>query len=99
MYTLAHNVQTGYGATRASNPMVAGELPKGIKRPKLGADTSLRPMDEVKNPTATNILSSTTSRPAMAPKELPIQRLQRNFPTGYSGQSVRLTIYYDLGLR
>jgi hypothetical protein len=47
MYTLLHNVQTGYGATRASHPMVAWELPKGIKRPKRGADNLLRPKAEV----------------------------------------------------
>jgi hypothetical protein len=48
MYTLLHNVQTGYGAKRASYPMVAGELPKGIKGAKRGAVNLLRPMAEVK---------------------------------------------------
>jgi hypothetical protein len=132
MYTLLHKAQTGYGAHRASYPMVAGELPKGksgqsvglaiyydlglrskmlqlnvyssiqrpdrllrqkasypmdggehhkgMKRPKRGADNSLRPRADIKNPRATCILSSTTSRPAMAPKEVPIQWLQGNFP-------------------
>jgi hypothetical protein len=37
MYTLLDKVQTAYGAKRASYPMVAGELSKGIKRPKRGA--------------------------------------------------------------
>jgi hypothetical protein len=53
MYTLLQKVQTGYGANRASYSMVAGELPKGIKRPKRGADNLLRPRAEVKNATAT----------------------------------------------
>jgi hypothetical protein len=81
-----------------SYPMVAWERPKGIKRPKRGADKILRPRAEVKNATATCILSSTTSRQAMAPTELPIQWLQGNFPMGKSGQTVGLSIYYDLGL-
>jgi hypothetical protein len=80
MYTLLHKVQTGYGANRASYPMVAEELHKGMKRLKLGADNSLRTGADVKNATATCILSSTTSRPAMAPTDLPIQWLQGNFP-------------------
>jgi hypothetical protein len=48
MYTLLHNLQTGYGAKRASYPMVAGELPKEIMLPKRGADNLLRPRAEVK---------------------------------------------------
>jgi hypothetical protein len=62
--------------------MVAGELPKGIKRRKRGADNLLRPRSEVKNATAIFIISSKRSRPAMATKELPIQWLQGNFPRG-----------------
>jgi hypothetical protein len=99
MNTILHNVQTGHGANRASYPMVAGELPKRINRLKRGADNLLRHRAEVKCATAICILSSTSSRPAMAPKELPIQWLQGNFPRGKSGQSVRLIIYYDLELR
>jgi hypothetical protein len=79
--------------------MVAGKLPKGIKRPKRVAVNLLRPRDKNKCPRDTYIPSSTTSRPAKAPKELPIQLLQGNFPRGLSGQGVRLTIYYDLVLR
>jgi hypothetical protein len=82
MYTILHNVQTGYDAKRASYPMVAGELSKGIERPKREADNLLHPRAEVKNATASYIVSSTTSRPAMAPKELPIKWLQGNFPRG-----------------
>jgi hypothetical protein len=55
---------------------------QGIKRPKREADNSLRPRAEVKNARATGILSSTRSRPAMAPTQLPIQYLQGNFPRG-----------------
>jgi hypothetical protein len=62
--------------------MVAGELPKGLKRPKRGADNSLLPRAEVKNPRATCKLSSTRSREAMAPKELPFQWTQGNFTKG-----------------
>jgi hypothetical protein len=80
MYTILDNVQTGYDAKRASYPMVTGELSKGIKRPKSGADNSLLPRAQVKNATATCILFSTASRPAMAPTELPIQWLQGNTP-------------------
>jgi hypothetical protein len=75
MHSLVHNVQTGYGATRATYQMVSGEIPKGIKRPKREADNLLHPKAEVKNGRATYILSSTTSTPAMAP----IQWLQGNF--------------------
>jgi hypothetical protein len=82
MYTVLHNVKNGYGANRASNSMVAGELPQGIKRPKRVADNLLRPRSEIKNARATCILSSTKSKPALAPKELPIQWLQGNFPWG-----------------
>jgi hypothetical protein len=82
MYTLLLNVQTGYVANRAFYPIVAEELPKGIKHPKRGADNLLRPRSEVKNSRATCILSSTKSRPAMAPKEIPIQWLQGNFTRG-----------------
>jgi hypothetical protein len=96
MYTLLENVQTGYGAKRACYPMVAGELPKGIKRPKRRAGNLLRPRAEFKNATTKCILSSTRSRPAMAPKELPIQW---NITRGLSGQSVGLIIHYGLGLR
>jgi hypothetical protein len=53
MYTLLHNVQTGYGANTASYPMVAGEVPKGIKRPRHGADNSLQPRAADKNWTQT----------------------------------------------
>jgi hypothetical protein len=98
MYSFIQKVHTGYGAKRASYPMVAGEIPKGIRRPKGGDDNLLRPWAEVKNATARYILSSKTSTPAMAPTELPIQLLQGNFPRGLSGQSVGLTIYYAVGL-
>jgi hypothetical protein len=82
MYTLLHNVQTGYGAKRDSYPMVAGELPKGINQLKRGADNLLRPRAEVQNATPKFILSSTTSRPAMAPTEIPIQWLRGTFTRG-----------------
>jgi hypothetical protein len=82
MYTLLDKVQTSYGAKRASYSMVAGEFPKGIKRPKRVAVNLLRPRAEVKNAKPTGILSSTTSRPAMALTELPIQWLQGNFQRG-----------------
>jgi hypothetical protein len=80
MYTILDNVQTGYDAKTASYPIVTVELCKGIKRPKRGADNLLHPRAEVKNATATYILSSTASRPAMAPTELPIQWLQGTSP-------------------
>jgi hypothetical protein len=80
MHTLLNKVDTGYGANRASYQMVAGELPKGTKRPKRRADNLLRPKAEVKNATATFIISSIRSRPGMAPTELRIQWLQGNFP-------------------
>jgi hypothetical protein len=98
MYSFIHKVHTGYGANRASYPMVAGKLPKGIKRPKRGADNLLRHRAEFKNASATCILSSTTSRPAMAPTELPIQWMQGNVTRGCSGQSMGLIIHYELGL-
>jgi hypothetical protein len=82
MYTLLQKVNTGYGANRSSYPMVAGELPKGIKRQKLGAYKLLHPRAEVKNATATCIPSSTTSRPATSPTELLTQWLQGTFPRG-----------------
>jgi hypothetical protein len=82
MHSLVHNVQTGYDATRATYPMVTGEIPKGIKRPKREALNLLHTKAEVKNARATYILSSTTSTPAMAPIELPIQWLQGKFPRG-----------------
>jgi hypothetical protein len=71
--TLLHKVQTGYGAHRTSYPIVARELPKGINRPNREADNSLRDRAGVKNATAICILSSTRSRQAMAPTELPIK--------------------------
>jgi hypothetical protein len=82
MYTHLHNIQTGYGAKRASYPIVAGELPKGIKRPKRGTVNLLRPRAEVKNARAICILYSTRCRTAMAPKGLPIQWLLGNSPKG-----------------
>jgi hypothetical protein len=99
MYTLFDNIQTGYGANSASYPMGAVELPKGINQLKPGADNLLRNRAEVKNARATCIQSSKTSRPAIAPKKLPIQWLLGNFPKGLSGQSEGLTIYYALWLR
>jgi hypothetical protein len=82
MYTLLNKVQTGYGNKRDSYPMVAGEIHKGMKRQNHGANNSLRPRAEVKNARVTYILSSTRSRPAMAPKGLPIQWLQGKVQRG-----------------
>jgi hypothetical protein len=48
MYTLFLKVQTSYGAKRASYPMVAGEIPKGIKRPRPEDDNLLQHRAEVK---------------------------------------------------
>jgi hypothetical protein len=57
-FPLHHSVQTGLGAKTTSYPMVSGALPKGIKRPKRGADNSLTPRAEVKNGRAIYLFSS-----------------------------------------
>jgi hypothetical protein len=50
--------QTGPAANRTSYAMATGALPKGIQRPKRGADQSHRPSAEVKNCRAMYLLSS-----------------------------------------
>jgi hypothetical protein len=52
-----HCVQIGSGANTTSYPIVTGALPKGIKRPKRGADHSPRHSAEVKNGRAIYIYS------------------------------------------
>jgi membrane-bound lytic murein transglycosylase B len=42
IYLLYFGVQTGYGANTSSYPTVNGTFPKGIERPKRGADYSPR---------------------------------------------------------